>query len=351
MRTQALVPLVILLCFAVNVEADPTRLQGAGATFPNPYYQKAITAFQERHDDIRVDYQSLGSGGGIKGITQKAIDFAGSDVPLNSKTLEAVKEPLVCIPTVAGAVVLGYNLPGVEGELNLTGTLLADIFLGHVTRWNDPQVVALNPALELPDLPITPTWKSDASGSTYLLTHYLSSQDDEFRRKVGAGKSVRWPVGQGGKGGEGITGAIRSTVGAIGYLELNVAEQNDIPHASLGNEAGRFVRATPKSATAAIAAAAAGQKVGQPVDLLNQAGEKVYPICGFTYLVVYRDVSYLRDRAKARALVAFLDYVTGDGQALAADLGYAPLAPAARAKTAAAIGSLTFDGKPLRDDD
>jgi phosphate transport system substrate-binding protein len=339
----------VAIALGSSIAMAETRLNGAGATFPNPIYQRWMTDYQKINPDIKIDYQSIGSGGGIKGITDKTIDFAGSDAPMSKKERAAVKQPVVHIPTVAGAVVLAYNLPNLSGELKLTGPIIADIYMGKITQWNDPKLAQINPGLKLPNSTITPVWRTDGSGTNFVFTNYLTTQSDDFTSTIGAGKQVKWPVGQGGKGNEGVTAAVQQTPGAIGYIELTYAKANNIPFALLQNKDGKFIKASPDSVAAAGAGAVA-QMIDKnlAVDIWNQPGQDAYPIAAFTYIIVYQDLSYLKDPNKAKALVNFLTWATtSDGQKLAAEMDYAPLAPAVQQKVKAVLNSLTWDGKTI----
>jgi phosphate transport system substrate-binding protein len=345
-RRTAVVAALVLSCGGAASAA--VRLQGAGATFPNPIYQKWVAEFGKVKPDVQIDYQSIGSGGGIKGLLGKTIDFAGSDAPMNAKEQQQAGAAIVHIPTVAGSIVPAYNLPGFSGELKLSGPVLAEIFMGKISQWNDPKIAQLNGGAKLPNLAITPVWRTDGSGTTFVFTSYLATQSGEWKETVGAAKSVEWPTGQGGKGNEGVTAGVQSTAGAIGYVELNYATQNKLPFASMQNKAGKFVKASPK--TVAAAGAGAVDKMGSSlaVDIWDQAGDDVYPISAFTYVIVYKDLGGLKSQQKAQAVVDFLSWATHDGQAMAASMDYAPLAPAVQDKVKAAISSLTFNGQPLK---
>ena len=338
---------VALVAIGSTVAVAETRLQGAGATFPNPIYQKWVTEYQKSHPDVKIDYQSIGSGGGIKGITEKTIDFAGSDAPMSKKEMAAAKEPVVHIPTVAGSVVVAYNLPNFNGDLKLTGPIVADIYMGRISKWNDAKIAHVNQGVNLPNLAITPAWRTDGSGTTFVFTNYLATQSEEYKGSVGAGKQVKWPVGQGGKGNEGVTAVVQSTPGAIGYVELNYATQNKIPHAPMQNKEGRFVKASPESVAAAGEGAVAQMGESLAVDIWNQPGAEAYPIAAFTYVIVYKDLGYLESPEKARALVEFLTWATSDGQKFAGEMDYAPLAKPVQAKVKAAITGLQWDGKAV----
>jgi phosphate transport system substrate-binding protein len=338
------------LLFAAGVASADTNLKGSGATFPNPIYQRWIGEFGKANPGVKIDYSSVGSGQGIKDFTAKVVDFAGSDAPLSKKEKAEIKGTMFQIPTVAGAVVPAYNLPGFKGELNLTGELLAKIYLGQIKVWNDPAIAAANPGAALPAVAITAVARSDGSGTSFVFTNYLATQSEEFTTKVGPGKAPKFPVGISGKGNEGVTSAVTSLPGAIGYIELNYAVDNKIPFAAVRNKAGKFVKATPE-AVAAAGTAAVGKMKGPEalnVDLWNLDGEKVYPISAFTYLLVYQDLSYLGSEAKAQALVKYLTWIHGpEASKLAADMSYAPLDPAVQTKVANAVKALTFSGKQL----
>ncbi|MFN4242701.1 MAG: phosphate ABC transporter substrate-binding protein PstS [Tepidisphaerales bacterium] len=344
---------VVSLTGLTGVAAGQTvRLQGAGATFPNPMYQRWVTEYQRLHPNIKIDYQSQGSGAGIRAITERTVAFAGSDAPMTRRQREELARngfEVLHIPTVAGAVVMAYNLPGVTGELRLSGEVIADIYMGRISNWSDRRIAELNPGLSLPSMNIVPAFRTDGSGTTFIFTSYLSTQSEEFRETIGNGTNVRWPTGQGGRGNEGVTQVVQSTPGAIGYVELIYAAANNIPHALLRNRAGKFVKASPE--TVANAGEGAAQEMRDDflaVSLWNQPGDDVYPISGFTYILIFRDLGYLRNRTDAQALLNFLAWATSEGQAMAAEMGYAPLSPAVREKVQTLLGSLTFRGEPIR---
>jgi phosphate transport system substrate-binding protein len=326
-----------------------TRLQGAGATFPAPLYFRLVAEFQKSHPDLKIDYQSIGSGGGIKGITDATVDFAGSDAPMSKKELDACNNNIVQIPSCAGGVVPAYNLPGVKGDVKFTGAILAEIYLGKITKWNDPKIAAVNEGVELPPLTITPVWRTDGSGTTYVWTNYLATQSEPFKTSVGTGKQVKWPIGQGGKGNEGVAQALQLTKGAIGYVEQNYANKNGIAYGAVKNVAGKFVKSTPEAVSAAGAAAAATMKA--PVlaaNLWNQPGDDAYPIASLTYLIVYKDLKNVKSSAEAQALVDFLWWTTHEGQKFTSELDYAPLAPAVQKQVEGALEMLTFSGKAIK---
>jgi phosphate transport system substrate-binding protein len=328
-----------LLAAATAASASALLINGAGATFPNPLYSKWFSEYNKKFPDIRFNYQSIGSGGGIQQFTAGTVDFGASDAPMNDGELAKAPDA-VHIPTVLGAVVLTYNAPFTG--LKLTPGLIADIFLGKVKTWNDPAVAKVNPGLQLPATAITVVRRSDGSGTTYVFTEYLAAVSAEWKEKVGAGKSVSWPVGLGGKGNEGVTGLVKQTPGAIGYVELAYANQNKMPAAAVQNREGNFV--TPSIEATSAAAAGVTLPADYRVSLVNAAGKDAWPIASFTYLLVHKDA---KDQAKGDALVKFLWWAIHDGQALAAPLDYAPLPKAAVARLEATIKSLTVQGKPV----
>jgi phosphate transport system substrate-binding protein len=330
--------------------ASEVRIQGGGATFPNPLYLRWVTEYQKTHPDVKIDYQSIGSGGGIKGITDKTFHFAGSDAPLSKKELAAAggAENIVEIPSVAGAIVPAYNVPGVSGTLNLTGEVLAGIFMGKITLWNDPQITALNPGAALPQIGIVPAWRTDGSGTTFVFTNYLATQSDEFKTTVGPGKQVKWPTGQGGKGNEGVAAIVQQTAGAIGYIELNYATANRITFGAVRNSSGEFVKASNETVSAAGAGAAdtmSGTVLA--ADIWNQKGQRAYPISAFTYLIVYKDLNNLSAPEAAKGLADFLWWATHEGQKFASEMGYAPLARPVQEKIEAALKCLEHKGSPV----
>ncbi|MHB1155202.1 MAG: phosphate ABC transporter substrate-binding protein PstS [Phycisphaerales bacterium] len=327
------------------------RLQGAGASFPAPFYQRLVSEYQKLHPGVAIDYQSIGSGGGIKAITGKTVHFAGSDAPLNKKQMEGVggAAAIIEIPSCAGGVVPLYNLPGVKEDLKFTGALLADIYMGKIVKWNDPAIAKLNPGVNLPDQVITPVWRTDGSGTTYVWTNYLATQSDEFKNTIGMSTQVRWPFGQGGKGNEGVTAVVKQTVGGLGYVEQGYADNNHLPYGAVANKDGKFLKASPEYVSMAGAGAVSDMEGNiLAVDIWNQPGDKAYPIASFTYLIVYKNLSNLPGKAEAQALVDFLWWATHDGQKYAEGLYYAPLAPAVQKKVEAALKMLTYNGESLK---
>ncbi len=346
--TLILVGLSTLALSACKGSSDgnaEVRLQGAGATFPNPIYQKWFTHYNKAHPNLKFDYQSIGSGGGIKQIFERTIDFGGSDAPMKDEDLKAAKGEILHIPTVLGADVITYNVQGVTSDLKLTPEAIAGIFLGNVKKWNDPQILSSNPGVNLPQADITVVHRSEASGTTFVFTDYLSKASPEWKEKVGAGTAVSWPVGIGAKGNEMVTGQVKQTPNSIGYVELIYAEQNKLPYASVKNSAGEFVRPTLDSITAAAAGVANQMPDDLRVSITNAPGATAYPISTFTYLLVYKEQ---QDQAKGKAFVDFLWWAIHDGQPLAKELLYAPLPEAVVQKAEQKINSITYQGKPLR---
>ena len=342
--------LLIGAVFSATAASAATRLQGAGATFPAPLYKRLVAVYQQLQPEVLIDYQSIGSGGGISAITDKTVHFAASDAPMSKKELQRTGDEanVVEIPSCAGGVVPTYNLPGVTESLKFTGELLADIYIGKVSQWNDPAIASLNPGVQLPDLPITPVWRTDGSGTTFIFTNYLATQSDDFMFTIGMGKQVQWPTGQGGKGNEGVTAVVQQTVGGIGYVEQNYANHNRLPSGAVMNKDGSFVKASPETVSRAGAGAASGMH-GQilAADIWNQSGDQAYPIASFTYLIVYKDLNNLPNKQSAQALADFLWWATHDGQQYAAQLDYAPLAPAVQQHVEEALKSLTYKGQSL----
>jgi phosphate transport system substrate-binding protein len=325
---------------ATPAAGDPLLINGAGATFPYPLYSKWFAEYNRLHPEIRLNYQSIGSGGGIQQFTAGTIDFGASDAPLTDEQLAKVSD-LVHIPTVMGAVVITYNAP--VSSLRLTPEVLADIFLGRVTKWNDPALAKVNPGMKLPDAAIAVAHRSDGSGTTYVFTNYLSKVSTEWKQKVGNSTSVKWPSGLGGKGNEGVTGLVKQTPGAIGYVELAYANQNKLPVAELQNRDGAFVK--PTLETTSAAAAGVEMPADYRVSITNASGANAWPIASFTYLLVHKD---MKDAEKGAALVKFLWWAAHEGQAFAPSLDYAPLPKTVVAKVSRTVETLEVQGKPVR---
>jgi phosphate transport system substrate-binding protein len=308
----------LLLC----VTASAQSLNGAGATFPNPIYQKWFTQYSSAHKGVQINYQSLGSGAGIRQVTAGTVDFGASDGPMTDEQLAQVQGKVLHIPTVLGAVVPAYNIPGMKQELKFTPEILAYIFMGKINNWNDGNIAKVNPGVKLPNLPIVVVHRSDGSGTSYIFTDYLSKVSPEWNSTVGKGVSVKWPVGLGGKGNEGVAGQVRQMDGAIGYVELIYAVQNNITYGSVRNKSGNFVKASLESTTAAAAAAAAGMPDDYRVSITNADGKNAYPIASFTWLLIPQQS---RDASKGKVLHDFLEWMLRDGQSEVAALSYAPL--------------------------
>jgi phosphate transport system substrate-binding protein len=326
-------------------EGGAVRLQGAGATFPNPLYQKWLSEYGKINPNVRLDYQSIGSGGGIKQIKEQTVDFGASDSPMKDEDLKAAPGVILHIPTVLGAVVVTYNLAGVSEPLRFSPEVIADIFLGKIKRWDDARIKADNATASLPAADIIVVHRSDGSGTSAVFTDYLSKVSPEWKEKVGAGTSPQWPVGLGGKGNEGVTGQVKQTPNTVGYVELAYAMQNKLPVALVKNSAGNFVEPTPDSATAAAAQSVATTPEDLRVSITGAAGANAYPISSYTYILAYKDQ---RDAAKGRALVDFLWWGIHDGERFAKDLLYAPLPQEIVKRAEARINSITSGGKPLR---
>jgi phosphate transport system substrate-binding protein len=298
------------------------QINGAGATFPYPIYSKWFSEYNKLHPTVQINYQSIGSGGGIRQITNQTVFFGATDGPMTNDQQLVAPSKILHFPTVLGAVVPVYNIPGVTGELKFTGPVLVDIFLGKVTKWNDPQIAKLNPGVNLPAADITVVHRSDGSGTTYIWVDYLAKVSEEWKTKVGVATAVNWPSGVGGKGNEGVAGLVQQSPGSIGYVELIYALQNKISYGSVQNMAGEFVRASVPSVTAAAAAAAGKMPADFRVSITNAEGKGVYPISSFTWLLLYESP---KDKAQSKTMVDFVKWALTDGQKFCAELGYAPL--------------------------
>ena len=331
---------------AAGAAGGVATLTGAGATFPYPIYSRWFSDYAAA-TGVRVNYQSIGSGGGIRQLTERTVDFGASDAPMTEEELAAAPGT-VHVPTVIGAVAIAYNLPDLQQQLRLSGPLLADIFLGEVTRWNDAAIAALNPGVALPDRDILVVRRSDGSGTTFVFTEYLAAVSPTWQERVGVGKAVNWPAGLGAKGNEGVTGQVKAAPGAIGYVEQVYAQQNDLPTAVLQNREGNFVASTTEGATAAAAGAAQALEPGGELtlSLVNAAGADSYPITSWTYLLL---PSNFRDCARGEAVAELIRWSLSDGDAAAAELGYAPLPANVEAEALARLDALTCgdDQQPL----
>jgi phosphate transport system substrate-binding protein len=327
----------LVLLFVCALLAVPglgqTTLSGAGATFPYPMYSKWFSEYSKSHSGVEINYQSIGSGGGIRQVTAGTVDFGASDMPMTDKQLQESKTKILNLPTVLGADVPAYNIPGVTGEVKFTPEVLAGIFLGKISKWNDKAITSVNPGVNFPDKDIIVVHRSDGSGTTFIWTDYLSKVSPEWKSQVGSDTSVKWPVGLGNKGNEGVSGLIRQMSGSIGYVELIYAVQNNIPYGSVRNSAGNFVKASLESVSAA-AASAPKMPPDFRVSITNAPGKDAYPIASFTWLLIPLPS---KDPAKGKILNDFLNWMVTDGQKMTGALSYAPLPDNVVAKEKEAI--------------
>ena len=355
-RQQGLRLLAVVCAFVVlvtslacndggKVGVGTISLQGAGATFPNPLYQKWLSEYGKQHPNIRIDYQSIGSGGGIKQLKEQTVDFGASDAPMKDEDLKTAPGEVLHIPTVLGAVVAIYNVTGPNQPLRFSPDVLADIYLGKITKWNDARIAADNSGVTLPANDITVVYRSDGSGTSAVFTDFLSKVSGEWKEKVGTGTSPRWPKGLGAKGNEGVTGQVKKTPNTIGYVELAYAVQNKLPVAHIKNASGAFVEPSIESVTAAAAASAGSTPDDLRVSITNAAGPQAYPIASYTYILVYKDQ---KDVTKGKALVDFLWWGIHDGEQFAKDLQYAPLPADIVTRAESKINSITAGGTKLR---
>ena len=325
---------LVLLCVALTLPAvAQTTLNGAGATFPYPMYSKWFSEYHNAHPDVQINYQSIGSGGGIRQVLAGTVDFGASDGPMSDEQLSQAKIKILHIPTVLGAVVPAYNVSGLAGELRFSPETVAKICLGTVTNWNDKAIAADNPGIKLPDKSIILVHRSDGSGTNYIFTDYLSKVSSEWKDKVGKGTSVKWPVGLGAKGNEGVAGMIRQMDGSFGYVELIYAVQNKIPYAAVRNPAGTWLKGSLEGATAA-AASVKSMPADFRVSITNAPGKDAYPISSFTWLLIPVQA---KDQARGKILVDFLNWMLDSGEKMTADLAYASLPDNVSAKVREAI--------------
>jgi phosphate transport system substrate-binding protein len=310
---------VVLLIGGV---AAQSTINGAGATFPNPIYSKWFAEYNKLKPQVQINYQPIGSGGGIRQLTNQTVFFGATDGPMTPEQMQQAPGKILHLPTVLGAVVPVYNLPGSQGEIKFNGQVLADIFLGKITKWDDPAIAKLNAGMKLPSSDITVVHRSDGSGTSYIWVDYLAKVSPEWLKKVGVATSVNWPNGLGGKGNEGVAGLVQQTPGSLGYVELIYALQNKIAYGAVQNAEGEFVRATIQSVTAAAGAAVKNMPKDFRVSITNAPGKGVYPISSFTWLLLYENP---KDKAQSKVMVDFMKWALTDGQKFAPDLGYAPL--------------------------
>jgi phosphate transport system substrate-binding protein len=325
-------PLLALFAFLLPSTAQ-TKLNGAGATFPYPIYSKWFSEYHNMHSDVEINYQSIGSGGGIRQLQSGTVDFGASDMPLDDTKAKQMPTPILQLPTVLGAVVPAYNVPGVKEELKFTPQAIAGIYLGTVTKWNDKAIASANPGVNLPDKDIVVIHRSDGSGTTFVWTDYLSKVSPDWKSRVGSNTSVSWPVGLGAARNDGVAGMIRQMEGAIGYIELIYALQNNITFGSVKNSSGSFVKASLESTTAAAASAKMAPNDFR-VSITDAVGKDAYPISSFTYLLVPKQ---WKDAAKQKTFVEFLNWMLENGQSMATQLNYAPLPDAVKQKELAVI--------------
>jgi phosphate transport system substrate-binding protein len=341
MKRLAPLFLAVLALVAIGVAQAALSINGAGATFPYPMYSKWFDDYHKKNSDIQINYQSIGSGGGIKQVTEGTVDFGASDGPMNDEQLKAYQDkhgfPILHFPTVLGADVPTYNISGVTGELNFTPEAIAAIFLGKVTKWNDPLIAGANKGVNLPGDEIVVVHRSDGSGTSYIWTDYLSKVSDEWKNKVGKGTSVNWPVGLGGKGNEGVAGLVKQTPSAFGYVELIYAIQNKMPYGKVKNSSGEFIKADLASVTAAAAGAAKNMPDDFRVSITDAPGKTAYPISSFTWLLI---PSKFSDGAKRDAIKGFLKWMLTDGQNEVEALSYAKLPKEVVAKEMKALDNI-----------
>ena len=323
MRTRdAAFAAALAAAVAVPAAAQNLQIDGAGATFPNPIYSKWFSEYNKLHPNVQINYQSIGSGGGIRQLTNQTVFFGATDGPMTNDQIQAAGARILHLPTVLGGVVPVYNVPGVGADLRFSGALLADIFLGKVTKWNDPAIAKENPGVSLSASDVTVVHRADGSGTSYIFCDFLAKSSPEWKQKVGVATSVNWPTGVGGKGNEGVAGLVKQTPGSIGYVELIYALQNKISFGAVKNSAGEYVKASLDSVTAAAAATEGKMPPDFRVSITNAPGKNAYPIASFTWLLFYESP---KDKAKAKAMVDFMRWALADGQKYAPDLGYAPL--------------------------
>ncbi len=306
----------------ISVGANAQNINGAGATFPYPIYSKWFSEYSQLHPNVKINYQSIGSGGGIRQVTEGTVDFGASDSPMTDDQLKAAKVKVMHVPTVLGAVVPVYNIPGINKDLNFSGDVIADIYLGKISKWNDPRIAKDNPGANLPDKAILPVYRSDGSGTTFIFTDFLSKVSPDWNSKVGKAASIKWPTGIGQKGNEGVSGMVRQSPYSFGYVELIYAETNKMAFGSVRNASGKFLKASTGGVTAAAAAAAKTMPADYRVSITNAPGADAYPIASFTWLLI---PTHSTDANKAKALADFLGWMLDHGEAEAAALTYAPL--------------------------
>jgi phosphate transport system substrate-binding protein len=335
-----------LTALAASLKAQEIRINGAGATFPNPIYSKWVLEYTVVRPHLQINYQGIGSGGGIRQFSDHTVDFGATDGPMTDSQIAVVHGNVYHLPTVLGSVVPTYNIPGVTGQLKFTGEVLAGIWLGQITKWNDNRITGLNPGVSLPDQDIVVAHRSDGSGTTYIWTDYLSKVSADWAQRVGKGTAVNWPVGLGGQGNPGVANIVKQTPGAIGYVELIYAIQNNIGYGLVRNKAGNYVQASLETTTNAAAAAVAALDAGTDfrVSITDPDAANAYPIASFTWLLIPKD---LTDQVKARSLLEFVWWALHDGQKYCAGLSYAPLPPRVVQLEEERLKSVTLNGRPV----
>lgn len=343
--TSWLVPMIAMAFLVVScgLATAVESLDAAGATFPYPLYSKWFDVYKKTAD-VSISYQAIGSGGGIRQLKGGLVDIGASDAPLSPQEAKDMPGEVLTIPTVAGAVAIVYNLPGVEKGLKLTPDVIANLFLGNIKRWNDKRIASLNPGLDLPNLPVAVVHRSDGSGTSFIFTSYLSAVSRAWAVRVGAGKSLDWPAGIGGKGNEGVAGVVKQTPGGVGYVELSYATQNRLPYAHVKNRAGKFIEPTLASTTAAAAGFEKAMQKDLTVLIVNAPGETAYPIAGFTYLMVYRNQ---KSATRGQAVAEFLWWAIHDGQKYAPALQYSPLPEGLVKIIESKLKQISSGGKPV----
>jgi phosphate transport system substrate-binding protein len=346
LKKVSAVSCVALAALSISACKSTTMLSGAGSTFVNPVMTRWVQDFAQSHPNVQINYQSLGSGAGVQQVKNKTVDFGATDAPLSDQQLASM-QPVIQIPETAGPVCITYNLPGLSQPLQLSPESVAGIFLGNIKTWQDPRIISDNPGVSLPSQNIVVVHRADGSGTTNAFTTYLSAINTDWQSKVGKGNSVNWPVGLGGKGSEGVTGQLKQSPGAIGYVELTYAQQNKLPVAKVKNQAGNFIAPTAQSTTAAINAFSAQLMQDPRQSIVNPPAHAAdaYPISTLTFLIIPKDG---QDKAKQTALKAFAQYIINDGQATAGSLNYAPLPDGVKQYDLQQINLLTAAGQPIQ---
>jgi phosphate transport system substrate-binding protein len=343
-RLQLAIVAMAGVCITLSAAAQDNTLTGAGSSFVYPLFSK-IFAEYATIKGVKVNYQSIGSGAGILQLTNKTVDFGGSDAPLNAEQAKNIGVPVLHIPMASGAVVVSYNIPGFSGKLYLTGKDLADIYLGKIATWNSPEIAATNKGVKLPDLPIVVVHRSDGSGTSFIFTDYLTKVNSDWAGKVGKASAVNWPAGLGGKGNAGVEGLVKQTPGAIGYVELAYAVQNKMPYADIQNKSGKFITPTLEATTLSSNVELPADAI---VSLTNTDNAKGYPITSFTWALIYKEQKYSdRSADRAKSLLKLLWYNIHEGQKACEPLNYAPLSKSAVKIAEKILKSATYDGKPI----